>query len=313
MPFANILVATDFSGPARRAVAVAASLAHRCGAKLTLAHVFDPAPLSPFITYPTGLWTDASLAEQLSKDAHEAMERVKARLSPLEVAAHVVEETSEAGGICDLAASTGADLVVLGSYGRTGMARFLLGSVAEKVVRHAPCNVLISRWQGQGPADDEATDDTTAALDKWFDVAAQFPTRMQVCTDLSPTAAEALMLASKLAKAFGTRAKLLHAEDPRHDDLAPEVHRTVTNELTKDLGTLYNAYFIGEPNVAVLKGANAAEAITTHALRSAPDLLVLATHGRTGLQRLIMGSVAESVTRHAPCSVLVTRPAAATE
>lgn len=146
MTLRRILVATDFSACSKEAVDSAAHLASCFSAELFLLHVFEP----PFYTME-GLDTRIhpevdrwvrGLRETESKKLDGEAEAVKRRGinvrpyfkegSPLDEILHVAEET-------------GADLIVLGTHGRRGVDRFVMGSVADRVTRRAPCSVLIIR------------------------------------------------------------------------------------------------------------------------------------------------------------------------
>lgn len=285
MSFQHIVVGTDFSAPSERAVRVAASLAERSGARLTLLHVYDPSPISPVVTYPTSALSGADLGKQLEADARKNLdEAVKTVDMDGEATAALVADRHAAAATCSFAGEHGADLLVVGSHGRTGLQRFLIGSVAEKVLRHAPCPTLVVRAQ---PAP------------------ASFPARVHVCTDFSATAAAGIELAKDLVAAFGSKVRLVHAEDP--SSLDSTVEREVTAERRGELETLHRLHFAGEPAADVVLGQDVADAIVTHARQTEPDALVLASHGKGMIEKLLVGSVTERVARHAPCSVFVAK------
>ena len=147
----NILVATDFSKASELAVDAARILALQNDAKVTLVHVFDPRPAHGMLHDPsTGDVADHE--KELRERLHEELRRVcAAKLSDVPRAKiAVVSATSAADGICHYAAKEEADLIVLSTHGRTGLAHLLIGSVAEKVVRHAPCPVLTLRSKARG-------------------------------------------------------------------------------------------------------------------------------------------------------------------
>ena len=138
-PFTKVLVATDFSEPAGRAVERAVDLAQRYGARLQVVHVWElPHVATSLVIDPGIAWhTPVEQAARAQLDALvEAL-----RASQLEVASTLL------GGVAwdQLVGSIeplGADLVVVGTHGRTGLRRALLGSVAERVVRFSPVPVL---------------------------------------------------------------------------------------------------------------------------------------------------------------------------
>lgn len=148
MPFArHLLVPTDFSQASRLAVEAAAMLARELSAKVTLAHVYDPSGLQPPATLG---WTE-SQQTKLETEVRRAIEKSfadleEAHFAGVEVADRVIlRDPSPAHAICAFAERTGADLIVIGTHGRTGLKHLLIGSVAERVVRLANCPVLTLR------------------------------------------------------------------------------------------------------------------------------------------------------------------------
>ncbi|HEY7956476.1 MAG TPA: universal stress protein [Polyangia bacterium] len=139
----RILVPTDFSEPSERALEVAIELARRFGARLFLFHAY----VAPSYVFPEGLEpTTPELVEQLERTMRAELElravRVRTAGVTAEVGTGVGPHDQE---ICRRARELGADLIVMGTHGRTGIRHALLGSVAEKVVRRAPCPVLTVR------------------------------------------------------------------------------------------------------------------------------------------------------------------------
>lgn len=146
----NILVATDFSKAADLALEAARILALQNDARVTVVHVFDPRA-------ETGLAAGASAGDAVDLEAelreriHDELRRISAeKLADVpSVKLAVVSSRSAADGICHYAEKEGADMIVLSTHGRTGLSHLLIGSVAEKVVRHAPCPVLTLRSKAQ--------------------------------------------------------------------------------------------------------------------------------------------------------------------
>ncbi len=141
----HILVPTDFSKAAQPALTAAATLARQSDAKVTLLHVFDPSALSlghvglvPHDSeIPTEADVDAQIREALAQlaDAHfEGIEGVETLIGN---AASAPEE------IIASVARIGADLIVMATNGRDGVGQLIIGSVTERVVRHAPCPILV--------------------------------------------------------------------------------------------------------------------------------------------------------------------------
>ncbi|HEY8432441.1 MAG TPA: universal stress protein [Sandaracinaceae bacterium] len=142
----NILVPTDFSKAAEHGIRKAAQIARATGAKVTVCHVLDPSPMAPYATRGS---TSAQL--QMEQDVEQAVHRalsdvVREHFADVPKAkTALIVSTNAAEGITHYAEKEDVDLIVLSTHGRTGLAHLLIGSVAEKVVRHAPCPVLTVR------------------------------------------------------------------------------------------------------------------------------------------------------------------------
>lgn len=145
--FKNILLATDGSEASTHAAALAVSLARTHGAKLTALYVVDPYPyLSIGETNPLGFQAYMAAAQQHAAQAHAKVAALC--VAPgvgVKLEARMAENVSAASGIVQTVKDEGADLVVMGSHGRTGIARLVLGSVAAKVAAESPVPVLIAR------------------------------------------------------------------------------------------------------------------------------------------------------------------------
>jgi nucleotide-binding universal stress UspA family protein len=136
-----VVVATDFSSASLAAIDAAAWLAGRAPLEVHLVHVFDdsvPVPLAQ-----GGFEGDDETRRRL----WEALSGIRAERFPdnPRVATAVLTARSAVDGLCAYAAQHAAGLMVVGTHGRTGISRLLIGSVAERVVRQAPCSVLCVR------------------------------------------------------------------------------------------------------------------------------------------------------------------------
>lgn len=142
--FQRILVAVDFSEESRNALKCAAELAAQFNASLTLVHVVEP-HFGPPDTDVPALTGEASDAEEYAEAKLELNALGEQMLGPCRVVETVVRAGLAFFEITEAAKALGADLIVVGTHGYTGLKRALLGSTAEKVVRHAPCPVLVAR------------------------------------------------------------------------------------------------------------------------------------------------------------------------
>ncbi|HET6613646.1 MAG TPA: universal stress protein [Kofleriaceae bacterium] len=295
-----IVVATDFSPQAELAMWQAADLARATGARLLLLHI---------VTMPElALGLEATLADSgLEKESLISAQLASAReqLAGLETAVRErgIQVTSEVRdgfadtAIGDCATALGADLVVIGTHGRTGLKRFLLGSVAERVVRLSTESVLVAR----APAGPESARHGFA--------------RILVPTDFSDLAEAALTMSLSVATAKA-RIDIVHAWQIPASVTAYAPARVVDaafgglrEQLIADIEKrgkcLVSRFSRPEKSVRffALEGSPAA-AILAHLGDRRYDLVVMGAHGRRRMKRLIVGSVVERVIRHAPCSVL---------
>ena len=139
----TLLVATDFSEHADHALEYAAELATLLDATVHLVHALPPAPMGgPEL----GVAYSSAVMASLSEQAQTALDARAARYHGRVTLARVRLQIGDAREVIDgVAEQIGADLIVMGTHGRRGIRRVLLGSVAESVVRTAPCPVLVIR------------------------------------------------------------------------------------------------------------------------------------------------------------------------
>ncbi len=148
MAFERFLVPIDFSEYAERALDYAIDLAKQLGARLTLLHVVSAhiMPELPLTIDETTETVPEGYMRELEKRAQQGLEQYLKRAQDAGVTGDVVVVHGiPFQSIIDTAKDRNADLIVMGTHGRTGLKHVLLGSVAEKVVRFAPCPVLVTR------------------------------------------------------------------------------------------------------------------------------------------------------------------------
>ena len=136
LPIKTILHPTDFSEQARYGFQMACALARDYGARLLVCHVYQPPPV---------VYGEFGVAPPPPGEAPESLRAQLARIRPAEGEVdvqHYLLEGDAAEEIVELARDSLCDLIVMGTHGRTGLGRLLMGSVAEQVMRRAPCPVL---------------------------------------------------------------------------------------------------------------------------------------------------------------------------
>jgi nucleotide-binding universal stress UspA family protein len=213
-----------------------------------------------------------------------------------------------APSILEHAEEEGATMIAMSTHGRTGVGRWVMGSVAEKVVRASEVPVLLVRSFRATPKGDLEPSP-----------AAEMPfRRILVPTDGSPTAMAAVGPAEKFAQLYGSEIVVLHVQVPYVPpgailpgmDAGAPVVLPPPPPPEKDPVTVKMAERFGHAGLKVKRVSvvgDPAMEIVDHGFASGVDLIALATHGRTGISRWMLGSVAERVIRHATVPLLVVR------
>ena len=288
MPFRRIAVPLDGSELAERALPFARSLAQLVGGNLILARVADG----------RGRFGDRIEAQiEAAAEAEAYLER----LMDGRRAGYVVERSLPYGDpateIARLAGERSADLIVMSTHGRSGLGRALLGSVADTLVRRTQLPLLLVR--------------AGLPLDRWE----HGLRRILVPLDGSGLAEAALPRVAALARASGARVTLLQVVGPP----APELRPSEVAGLPEDdeaLAERARRYLAGAAARLSEQGVGVetevtfgwpAERIGAAAAEGHADLIAMSTHARGGLDRLIVGSVADQVLRRAEVPVLLVR------
>ena len=278
----TILVPTDRSACAERAYAHAADLAARTGAEIRVVHV--AAPGGPVDDPTPTTWDDVAAGLTLP-----------AGVAPL-TGPIVIEEIEAAGlpaeTLLAYAREHDADLVVMGTAGRRGVARFFLGSITEEVVRRADRPVLSVPSHEDRPGGP-----------------------IVLALDLGDGSREALLHGKALSAARGVALHAVHAvlwpSSPSYlDVIAMPPVATVTAAAQQALDALI-ADTVGPGVVTAAQirlGGSVAHSVAAYVRDVGASLVVLSTHQRTGSDRLVMGSIAEETVRMAACPVLTVRP-----
>jgi len=296
-PFHSILVALDFSTDADAALDLAIDVARRDGASLALYHAYEiPLGAIPPYGVPIPDSLVASVRDAAARRLAEAVRKVEG--AGLKAETHLVQAAPPSEGIVDAAQSSGADLIVLGTRGLTGLKHVLIGSVAERTVRLAHCPVLTVHAAEAGKKPH------TGRFGKIF-----------VAVDFSAHSEAALDLAIAVAKAHGGALNVIHAYDlpasvttayavPLPQSVWEGVQAAAAKRVEEALARATAAGVRAVPHLVM---GPAADAIVSTAEAQGAELIVLGTRGLTGVKHVILGSVAERVLRTAPCPVLTTK------
>jgi nucleotide-binding universal stress UspA family protein len=283
--YRRILVATEYSPSSELALETAVALATQVGAELVVLHVFEQGGLAFPFPLPEGV-----------RDAARA--RLDQTVAGLRVrmlnASGVLREGAAWDQICTAAADLGADLVVVGTQGRRGLPRWVMGSVAERVVRLSPVPVLTVR-----SSSDVAI--LAGGMDRFRHILAP--------TDFSEASRRGVETATSLALDLGTSLTLAHvyelpsAASYLFEGLAGEAEAEVGRLLEAELARVRGRV----PGVeGIVRRGDPWRGILDAAKERSADLVVMSTHGLHGLQRLLLGSVTEKIVRLSPIPVLTT-------
>lgn len=292
----HLLVGTDLSPIADAALERAIAFARRDQARLTIAYVEPDYTATPAMSDIESAaimeWVTTTEAERGTIEKEVAARVARATAAGV-AASSILRRGKPDDDIPEIAGEVGADLVVIGTHGRTGIKRFLLGSVAEHVVRRAPVSVLVTRGHDTG----------------------EFR-RVLVGTDFSPASDKALRQAVALA-APGAEIEVVHVwhYPPGTWGLDALADRTEALDALRSALTA-GALERGQKLLDQWKDSGrtirfnlmhgpAASILTTRAETDGFDLIAIGTHGYRGFRRFLLGSIAEATVRHAPCSVLV--------
>jgi nucleotide-binding universal stress UspA family protein len=296
----NILVSIDFSQMSIQAADTARRLASRFSATIHLAHVRHlnyaadlvvSAP--PFV--PFSFMTSEQNGERSVINELKAVAR-KCGLSS--ATCHVLAGGPPFDEICRLAQAIPADLIVMPTHGRTGLKHVFLGSTAERIVQHSSCPILVTR--------ENALQSNNGSL---------FSSKsILVPVDFSSCSREGVLYAISFAKEFGAKIILLHAmylgyvyssEGTAIYDI-PGLQKAARKTAERKMRELVRSVNFGAVKFATaFTDGSPVNDICAFAKDHDVDLIITSTHGFTGFTHVLIGSIAEQVVRHAPCSVLV--------
>ena len=284
----KLLLSTDGSEFSEGAVREAISITRKCSSRLIAISVVETNPEYETIA--------PQLVEREIGKAKDNLEAIKDRASKDGVDCETVVHQGEGSYnyIVEEAAKKGAEMIIMGRRGRTGLKRLVMGSVTAKVIGHAPCDVLV------------VPKDAKVELKK-----------ILLATDGSRYSESASVKAIGIAKRSGAQLTVVsvvpsEAISPL-DIVHSEMHRDLIAEKEQKAA---RCYIDGVKEMAEREGVEVVssilegrpyEAITNAAVEKRIDLIVIGSHGRTGLEKFLMGSVAERVIVLSPCAVLVAK------
>jgi nucleotide-binding universal stress UspA family protein len=266
----KLMVCTDASDEGQNAVAVTLELARACASQVFAVQVLQVVPEFQAVA--------PDLRAILGKEVQKNMAVIKAAADKLEVSLKpvTVEGQLPHTAILATAEEIGPDLIIMGRCGKTGLARILMGNVTARVIGHSPVNVLVVPRGG----------------------AIGFQ-RLLVASDGSPYSESAWKLALAMAKQANSQL-IGVAVAPEEGDIieAQAIVRRMLSAATQAGVSLKTVNPQGVPADA---------GIVHQAIKNEVDLIIMGSHGRTGLKKLLMGSVTERVIGGSPCPILVVK------
>ena len=284
----RLLLATDGSLFSEGAIREAIRLAKRCSSKLAAISVIETNPEYETIA--------PQLLEKAEKAARGHLESVKAQAKKegVEITTSILEGEDSYNFISDEAVKNKTTMIIMGRRGKTGLKRLVIGSTTARVIGHAPCNVLVVPQAAQ----------------------VEFK-NILVATDGSRYAAAAASEAIGIAKK--NKSKLIVLAVVPSESMQPMdiVHSQMSRDAIaeKELSVAENsakavkeaAQKEGVAVEAFIMGGKPADAIVQTAKEKNVDVIMLGSHGKTGIDKLLMGSVAERVIVLSECAVLVVK------
>ncbi|MEN6608186.1 MAG: universal stress protein [Bryobacteraceae bacterium] len=271
----HILCPVDFSETSALGLRFAAALARCSGAKLTVLYADQFLPPAYFThDHLEEISTRLAGAKAEAEQSLGEFVRRVAGLSEIPMSARVIEALP-VDGIIRVTGELPADIIAMGTHGRSGFNRLMLGSVTERVLRTSSIPVLTVRPGRHGPE--------------------PFPSvRNVVCpVNNSGSARRALGYAARLSHCLGAELTVLHVREPGARDGIDDLCAWIPEETRKMCSVR-----------EVTRQGEAAQVIISAAVESSCDLLVLGARHRTFFDSTVIGTTSVRVVRHAPCAVL---------
>ena len=284
--FKKILVPLDGSQLSERSLEPALALRQQTGAELLLVRV----PTADTLSFAVS----EARQRELAQDALAYLETIRTANEQPQFSTRVqVLDGDVASAIVDAARAEQVDLIIMSTHGYSGLTRWVLGSVTEKVLRSAPSPVLAIR-------------------------AARHPQRILITLDGSPLAERAVEPGLSLAQNLQAEVTMLRCVPHIVADAKLDEHeRGLSRRMQEDLLIEAKEYLRARSDEAAQSGVvinpvtrigSPADSILEYVETYGIDLIAMATHGRTGLKRWVYGSVTAKVLRSVSCSMLVVRP-----
>lgn len=295
--YTRMLIPLDGSQVAEQVLPYARFLAKELAIPVNLLQVIDPDALALLADPKQGRYVDTIVAD-FTERSRAYLETIAQSIPGTSVQCVVAKGKAEEV-LIEHAAVDKDSLMIMATHGRSGIQRWLLGSVADKVLHGATNHMLLIRATDQGKTAGEAALKTVV-----------------VPLDGSPLAEQVLPYVGDLARQLGLQVVLTRAY-ALPPAMAPDAYGTYTEELINQLEDDTRAYLVAKVEGLKEKGiknitsvANlgyGAEEIIKLARQTPDNLIAMCSHGRSGIRRWLLGSVTERVVRHSGDPVLIIR------
>lgn len=297
-PLERILCATDFSDVSGTVIPYGIEMAKKLDAKLYVCHVIDLPAIS---VYGESVFDPLSHQQYFIDFARKEMDnRLSGEDVDWEPLISIGQTTDE---IARLVAEKAIDMVVTATHGRSGLKRFFLGSVTERLMRILPCPLLVLRAEGMAEGEE---------------FRGRFPFRnILVAYDFSKDSEEAFRTSLSIAQEFESNLHIVHVVEPTAykdflkfpgetgEPLPGDIHDTLKENLLALVPT--EAFNWCEIQAEILVGKPYAE-LVSYAGEKGIDLIALGVRGHGKVEELLVGSTTDRVIRRAPCPVLSVLP-----
>jgi nucleotide-binding universal stress UspA family protein len=275
--FERILIPTDFSDASQRALEYAEIIARQCGSHLLLAHVNEPVNM---ITLPENVWTDQRRAQE---QIEQQLDQMGAELRSNGFQAETVSVTGlVASELLSLATRENIDLIVVGTHGRSGVDRFLLGSDAETLLRRAVCPVFVVGPEAPASGD-----------------GAWSPKEVVCASSLDLEAAPVVAYAYRLACQYDAAFTLFHVEAAGNEGRDwPRFEEALTQILSDKRGSIHSLWREFSKKTTGLT-------IVDFAKERHSDLIIMGAHSASAAASHLLRGVAPQVFAEAPCPIMI--------
>jgi nucleotide-binding universal stress UspA family protein len=284
----KLLLATDGSPFSEGAIREAIRLAKRCSSKLSVLSVIETNPEYETIA--------PQLLERAEKSAQEHLSSVKERAKKegVDCTTSILEGENSFNYISNEAAKNRISMIIMGRRGKTGLKRLVMGSTTARVIGHAPCNVLVIPRAARVDFNNilVATDGSryaTAAASEAIGIAKKNNSSLIILAVVPSESMQPMdIVHSQMSRDVIAKAEMTEAEK----------NAKAVKEAAQKEGVTVEAFIMG---------GKPSDAIVQTAKEKNVDVIMLGSHGKTGIDKLLMGSVAERVIVLAPCAVLVVK------